>query len=142
MQVIITCGFQSIDTSCFRKKSLFKGKKLLESYHVSDVKEIIDHPCRRVIGTVLRETPGAHSAKKHNTYTPEVQVFVQLYYSRNSIIHHVDRVGAKLRKLTNYRKFQEKQLKHIFRPPNLGNIALPYTLGQGRCDFPYNVKNF
>ncbi|KAH0820415.1 hypothetical protein GEV33_002376 [Tenebrio molitor] len=74
MQVIITCGFQSIDTSCFRKKSLFKGKKLLESYHVSDVKEIIDHPCRRVIGTVLRETPGAHSAKKHNTYTPEVQL--------------------------------------------------------------------
>jgi hypothetical protein len=32
--------------------------------------------------------------------------------------------------------------KSIFRPPNLGNIALPYTLGQGRCDFPYNVKNF
>jgi hypothetical protein len=32
--------------------------------------------------------------------------------------------------------------KFTFRPPNLGNIALPYTLGQGRCDFPYNVKNF
>jgi hypothetical protein len=33
-------------------------------------------------------------------------------------------------------------LNCYFRPPNLGNIALPYTLGQGRCDFPYNVKNF
>jgi hypothetical protein len=32
--------------------------------------------------------------------------------------------------------------KYFFRPPNLGNIALPYTLGQGRCDFPYNIKNF
>jgi hypothetical protein len=32
--------------------------------------------------------------------------------------------------------------EYFFRPPNLGNIVLPYTLGQGRCDFPYNVKNF
>jgi hypothetical protein len=37
---------------------------------------------------------------------------------------------------------QQKHSEMIFRPPNLGNIALPYTLGQGRCDFPYNVKNF
>jgi hypothetical protein len=27
------------------------------------------------------------------------------------------------------------RLHNIFRPPNLGNIALPYTLGQGSCDF-------
>jgi hypothetical protein len=33
-------------------------------------------------------------------------------------------------------------VQFYFRPPNLGNIGLPYTLGQGRCDFPYNVKNF
>jgi hypothetical protein len=44
--------------------------------------------------------------------------------------------------MKNSQLFLMKFEKNNFRPPNLGIIALPYTLGQGRCDFPYNVKNF
>lgn len=76
MIIEITCGFLPVNTSIFRKKSLSKGKKLLESFHVSDVKEVVDGQSRKLIGTVLRETPGAHSTRRHeNTYTPVVQVF-------------------------------------------------------------------
>jgi hypothetical protein len=32
--------------------------------------------------------------------------------------------------------------KCSFRPPKLGNTPLPYTLDQGSCDFPNDVKNF
>ena len=51
--IIITCGFQEIKIDCFRKKSLNKGNKLLKSFHVSDVKEIITDDFTQVSGTVL-----------------------------------------------------------------------------------------
>ena len=52
-----------------------KGEKLVKSYHVSDVKEIVRDNFRQIIGVVLRETPGAQSEKKkENTYNPSVEV--------------------------------------------------------------------
>lgn len=59
MAVIIKTGFQLVDTSIFRSKSLSKGKKLLESFHVSEVEEVIgENDNRTISGVVLRETPG------------------------------------------------------------------------------------
>jgi hypothetical protein len=40
MQIIITCGFQSTNTSWTKKKTCLKVKKLLERYHVSNVKKV------------------------------------------------------------------------------------------------------
>ena len=57
-----------VNTSIFHKKSLSKGKKLLESFHVSDVKEVVDGQSRELIGIVLREPPGAHSTRRHENF--------------------------------------------------------------------------
>ena len=59
MVVIIKAGFQAVNTSVFRQKSLSKGLKLLQSFHVSEVREEIDeNKNHHIIGHVLRETPG------------------------------------------------------------------------------------
>lgn len=71
----IKSGFQPVITDCFRKRSLSKGRKLLESFHVSNVKEDIVNNVHQISGEVLRETPGAKSEKlKTNIYKPNVKV--------------------------------------------------------------------
>lgn len=39
MVIIVRSGFQEIVLDVFRKKSISKGRKLLDSCHVSDVRE-------------------------------------------------------------------------------------------------------
>jgi len=69
MVVLISTGFQEVDTTVFRKKSLSKGKKLVESSHVSKVcEELREDGLRRLKGRVLRETPGAASEKNNTNY--------------------------------------------------------------------------
>ena len=64
--VIIRAGFQEVNTSVFRPKSSSKGRKLLESFHVSEVHEEIDeNNNRQIIGHVSRETPGAISTRNN-----------------------------------------------------------------------------
>lgn len=75
MSIIIKNFFGVVDTSVFRRKSISKGKKPVESCHVSEVQEEISNESITLTGLVLRETPGAHSTKKHeNIYKPVVQV--------------------------------------------------------------------
>ena len=80
MPTIITCGFQSVHLTIFRQKSLNKGKKLLESFHVSDVKELKEKHFSKLSGVVLRETPGAQSSKTNtDLYNPSIEVIILLH---------------------------------------------------------------
>lgn len=76
MVVVISCGFQAVDTNRFRKKSLEKGKQLCESFHISQVREEIHAENVRIIkGIVLKETPSNISkGQKGNIYKVTVEV--------------------------------------------------------------------
>lgn len=78
MGLVIKAGFQLVDTSIFRPKSLSKGKKLLESFHVSEVQEeTVENSYRQIIGNVIRETPGATSTKNNeNVYKVKIEVCI------------------------------------------------------------------
>ena len=41
MGIIIRCGFKSVEMSIFRDKSVSKGRKLFENFHVSGLQEEI-----------------------------------------------------------------------------------------------------
>jgi len=81
MSLIIKTGFQLVDTSVFRAKSLSKGKKLLESFHVSEVQEeSVENYYRQIIGQVIRETPGATSTKNNeNVYKVKIEIIIYFY---------------------------------------------------------------
>ena len=79
MTVIISCGFQRVETKKFRKKSISKGKKLIYSNHVGHVTEEILNEKRILRGLVLRETPGGQSGKNViNFYNPVIEVNIQI----------------------------------------------------------------
>ncbi len=76
MTTIIKNHFQAIEITGFRRKSLRKGRKLMESFHVSNVFEERRDNYTFIQGTVLRETPGANSTRKNeNLYYPVIEVF-------------------------------------------------------------------
>lgn len=75
MTTIIKSHFQSVKLNCFREKSKRKGRHLVMGYHVSDVREERRDNYCYIKGTVLRETPGSHSTRKHeNLYYPVAEV--------------------------------------------------------------------
>lgn len=75
MNLIIKSHFQEVKLECFRQKSINKGMKLVTSFHVSNVTEERRDGAIFIQGTVLRETPGAKSTRKHeNLYYPVSQV--------------------------------------------------------------------
>lgn len=81
MTHIIQSGFEEIDLSIFRRKSLSKGKKLVYSFHVSNVTEKIDGQYRDISGSVLRGTPGSDSTKKkQNIYLPKIVVRIKIFF--------------------------------------------------------------
>lgn len=80
-------GFQGVDMSIFRPETLSKGQELLHRFHVSDVykeipekEEIIEKYPRRLVGPVLRETPGIASSKAdQNVYLVNIEVIVCMH---------------------------------------------------------------
>ena len=78
MNIIISSSFQPMNTDIFRKKSLRKGKKLVEGFHVSEVTEEVCNLQSKIYASVLRETPGSHSTRKNeNVYKPIVEVITR-----------------------------------------------------------------